>query len=252
MKMGNTFIQASRTIGRSLLDILFPRFCPICGETLQLTEKTICSVCDLDLPRTNFSDITDNRMLRTLWSHAAFTYATSFMYYCPGNKSNELVISIKYRGGMLLAVNLGRWAAQETEENIINNQNANNVLLRDVIDGIIPVPITRKRMRQRGYNQASAIAEGISEHYGIPCYNNMLMRIKETISQTKLHADDRLTNMKESFHAEIPQELRGKHFLIVDDVMTTGATLSSCANALLKSDPDVKFSAFTLALDAYF
>ncbi len=221
----------------SLRELLFPRFCPMCGERLLPTENIVCMGCDMSLPRVKVTDITDNTMLRTLWNFVPVKNAACFLYYRHFARSHAYVTLLKYRHADLLGVLMGRWAAQEIL----------HLHLQDEVDCIVPAPITPQRRRQRGYNQAEAIAKGLSEVFALPLCTKVLFRTGNSESQTHRDAMERLENLEGCFYAVYHPEMEGKRVLLVDDVFTTGATMAGCALAWLKVYPTSSISVFTFA-----
>ena len=151
---------------------------------------------------------------------------------------HNIIIKIKYKGGEKLGIKLGEWAATE----IAQWQFAEKV------DVIVPVPSDNKRKKRRGYNQAELIAKGMGRIMQLPVKNFLIKKGTGT-SQTKLNLTARIKNTTGKYEASIPESWKGKHILLVDDVLTTGATIGNCAQALLVSDPQAKISIFSLAYD---
>lgn len=188
-------------------------------------------------PRVGFTSIDDNAMLRQLWPHFAAVYGASLIRYRHLSPFHHILMKIKYHGHVELAESLGQWGARELRE----------TALREWADVVVPVPLSRWRQFRRGYNQAEIIARGVAREYSLPMAR-LLHRREGRTSQTHLSAQERLANAQDLYSARIPRSLLGSHILLVDDVMTTGATLTACALALLEADPSARISVFTLAL----
>lgn len=229
----------SNTRAMSLLndihELLLPRLCPVCGKLLMKSEDVLCAFCAIGLPRYHIQRIDDNILLRTVWDTADVHRATTFLTYNHNSPYHNLVIGIKFHGRSDLAVRLGRWAAME----------AAKYGFWDKADALVPVPLTRWRRWRRGYNQAEMLARGMAEVTGLPVLN-LLKRTKNRTPQSRLSGEVRQRNAEGIYRATIPEEWRGKCLVIVDDVMTTGATLSNCARALLNADENAEICIFPL------
>ena len=219
-----------------LRQLLLPRLCPVCGEAMMEDEDMLCLRCAVALPRYHVGSITDNALLRRVWDGVDAKSAFSLLAYNRCSPYCNLIHDIKYRGHSDLGVRLGRWAAEEA---------ARLDFWQDV-DVLVPVPLTPWRRFRRGFNQAGKIAEGMSEVCGLPVAD-LLRRAKHRGTQTLLNARQRATNAEGVYRAVIPDCYRGKRLVIVDDVMTTGATLRNCARALLQADGQAQISLFPLA-----
>ncbi|MDR2914506.1 MAG: ComF family protein [Tannerella sp.] len=163
--------------------------------------------------------------------------ATAFLFFEKDGITQKLIHSLKYKGNKVLAEYLGRTAALELK----------NYGFYASADTIIPIPLHAKKEKQRGYNQSELIAKGISSIYGCKMENKLLKRISDTKSQTRKSVYDRHVNVEEVFVITDAEYLYGKHILLVDDVITTGATVASCIEALL-SVPEIKISIFSLSI----
>ena len=218
----------------SLLDFIFPRQCPICGNRLELDERPLCLKCNMDIPRTMFWEHPyDNPLARMYWGKIPVEKAVAYFYFAPKAGTALMVYGAKYHGRADIVMDLGKMLADEM-----------NVFFDDV-DCIIPVPISIRRMMQRSYNQSDMIARGISKVTGIPIERHAVIRRHFDKSQTHLTRDERIKNVDDVFVLKDADALRGKHVLLVDDVITTGATTISCANQILKAE-NVKISILSL------
>lgn len=222
-----------------LYNILLPRRCVVCQHTLEPTEQYICAACSIQLPRYPLQSIEDNEPLRKVWNFAPVQYGATLMYYRHQSDFHNILIKIKYKGGAKLGIKIGEWAATETA----------HLQLAEKIDVIVPVPADRKRIKTRGYNQAEMIAKGMGRIMQRPVMNPLTKKDTGT-SQTKLSQRARRENTTGKYTADIPESWKGKSILLVDDVLTTGATIGNCAQALLAADPQARISIFTIALDA--
>ena len=205
-----------------LLHLFFPRLCLLCDEPLVEGEKTLCLSCLYSLPRTHFHKRSFNPAEQLFAGKTPVTKATSYLYYEKGGKVQQLIYAIKYRGEKDAGFQMGKLAAAELYK-------------EDFFEGInliIPVPLHPGRQRRRGYNQAECIARGIASVAQIPVDCRSLVRKRQTNTQTHKNVFERWTNVQDIFHVNTPQKLTGKHILLVDDVLTTGATIEACAQRI--------------------
>lgn len=216
-----------------------PRKCVVCQGILEPHEQYICTSCSMLLPRYPLKSIEDNEPLRKVWDFAPIQYGATLLYYRHLSDYHNIIIKIKYKGGQQLGIKMGEWAATEIA----------HLKLAEKTDIIIPVPTDSERKRRRGYNQAELIAKGMGKVMDLPVMN-LIVKKGTGVSQTKLSQSARKENAIGSYKAVIPVEHRGKHILLVDDVLTTGATIGNCAQAILANDPQAKISIFTLAYNA--
>lgn len=224
-------------IWNDLWELFFPRCCLLCGARLSKGEEHICSKCFAGLPRTGFHRCPDNDMEKALWGKLPIGRAAAYFFYAKGSDVARLLYELKYYGNYRIGRFMGRCMAAD--------------LCRDDffrgIDFVIPVPLHGKKKRMRGYNQSEMLAEGISSVTGIPVFRSLLVRAQYTESQTHKGSYARWMNVKDVFACMDAEMLSGKHVLLVDDVMTTGATIVSCADAL-SGVPGLRISVLTLAL----
>ena len=219
-----------------LLDLISPRLCVVCGNRLTVTEETLCSKCYLHLPRTDFDhDLYENVMAKLFWGQIAIEKATALFYYEPHAETANILYELKYKNHPEIGVVMGRMMAKE--------------LMRsgmfEGIDAIVPVPLARKRERERGYNQSLELAKGVSEVTGLPIYNKVVKRTKFMGSQTQRGRWERNENVEHVFELVDGDSINGKHLLLIDDVVTTGATIIACAQEMQKAS-DVKISVLAL------
>ncbi len=224
------------SIWTDLWNLFFPRCCVVCGRLLSGQEEMLCVHCLAGLPRTNLHRIKDNKVEQNFWGKFPLERATSFLYYTKGGDVSRILYELKYHGYKEVGEVMGRIAAAEL---------SSSGFFED-IDALIPVPLHRRRQRWRGYNQSEWIAFGISKVTGIPVLAKALVRNRYTETQTHKGLYGRWENVQNLFSCIDPASLQGKHILLVDDVLTTGATLVACADAL-KDIPGLCISVFTLA-----
>lgn len=220
----------------SILNLFYPRVCAACGETLLKDEETVCLKCRYTLPFTGYENLADNPLAQVFYGRVRFHAVTACFFFAKSGKVQHLIHELKYKNNPEAGVFLG----QELGKTI------KDAPLFQGIDYLIPVPLHPRREKQRGYNQSLLIAQGINEVTGIPIGDKYLIRAVYTTTQTKKSADERHKNVKDIFEVRFPEELEGKHVLLIDDVLTTGATLESCAHQL-ENIPGITISAATAA-----
>lgn len=218
---------------------IFPENCHACNTILVAGENIICTTCRLTLPKTNHLNIKDNSLLLRFYGRINFEYAASFLVYGKHTRVQNILKSIKYEGSPEVAEYFGKWIAEELVFNGFSSK----------FDLIIPVPLHPNRQKIRGYNQAEELAKPIAEILKINLGNKIIIRTKSTISQTKLSQNLRYENVENIFLTKNESEIKNKNILLVDDVVTTGSTIESLANEILKSEPK-SLSLITLA-DAF-
>ncbi|GGE55606.1 ComF family protein [Pedobacter psychrotolerans] len=209
--------------GSDLLGLLFPNLCNACGASLFQGEKLICTKCLFDLPFTDYHLYQENKVMKQLWGRVPLNAAMALLYFRKGATAQRLIHSLKYNGKTDVGLLLGSMIGERLK---LSSQYSD-------IDFIVPVPLHHYKLRSRGYNQSSFIAEGIAQTINIPFKEEILIRTVSTESQTKKNRFSRYENMKAVFKVPETNQIAGKHILLVDDVVTTGATLESCTNALL-------------------
>ena len=218
------------------LDFISPRLCVVCGRRLSPTERSLCAVCQLHLPRTGFQfSPDDNPMAQLFWHLVPVERAAAFIYYQSHSEMARMVYDLKYRNSPDVGEDLGRLMATDMQL----------AHFFDGIDLLVPVPLTNKRLRQRGYNQSEMLAQGVSDVTHLPVVPKALKRQVFRESQTHLSRHERQENVDGIFVAADAKTLKGRHVLLIDDVCTTGATLMSCAQALASVE-GIRISVLTL------
>lgn len=220
-----------------LLHLFYPQLCASCNRPLSRDEKTLCLFCILKLPRTNFHVHRENKASAIFIGRLPIVHATSFVYFTKDGMVQDLLHSFKYEGKQELGRLFGMLLATELKE---------CDWIKD-IDAIVPVPLHKRKERQRGFNQAVLFADGIAKILNIPVLNDSVVRTKFTESQTTKNRIERIENVTDAFSVKDIKSMKEKHLLLVDDVLTTGATIESCALELLKVE-GVKISIATIAL----
>ena len=224
-------------IFNDLVNLVYPRLCVACGESLLEHEDHICTQCLIDLPKTNFHHTEDNPVAKLFWGKIDIFKACSFFYFNKGSKFRSLIHKLKYNGKKEIGYEMGRQFGSDlnTSEDF------------KTVDMIIPVPLHPTKEKMRGYNQCDPIAEGIATSMDTPVNNSNLKRIKANETQTKKSKMERWENVQSIFEVTNPEELENKHILLVDDVVTTGSTLEACAQEILKIK-NTRVSIATLAV----
>lgn len=217
--------------------LFYPNLCLACAERQPPRKALICSSCRLKLPRTDQHEYLENAFTGRFWGRAPIYSAAAMFHFVKGGRTQQLLHQLKYGGKPEIGVLLGEWYGRE---------------LRDApgfhsVQAIVPVPLHPRKERMRGYNQSDAFARGLARTMQAPWYKNGLRRRIFTETQTKKGRLERFGNVEEVFEVGEPEKLSGKHILLVDDVITTGATLEACTHVLFTL-PDVKVSLATIAM----
>lgn len=217
-----------------LIELIFPRHCHVCGEVLSRQEQDICLNCLYKLPK--IEKIHQSELEKVFWGKFNVERVASYFYYQKESPYSRLLHKMKYGNHPDVGRRLAIMAAEQlSEEGFF-----------DGIEAIVPLPLSKKKRRQRGYNQCDYIAEGLSHITGIPVVKDCVVRTKANESQTHKTRDERWKNAEGIFSLATPEALKGKHILLIDDILTTGATLTNCAIAI-QQHCKCKISIFTLA-----
>ena len=223
------------TFLKDFFNLFYPALCSACGRALGTGEKHLCSVCLYRLPKTNFQVQPDNPVARRFWGKTNVASAASFVFFDKGEKVQQMLHALKYQRNTELGIFLGELYGKELKESS----------LVAGCDAIIPVPLHKKKIRVRGYNQSDLIADGLSKAMRIPVHKKFLVRTVATSTQTRKSRYARFENVENVFELN-GEKTDAKHFLLVDDVITTGSTLEACA-ACLNQIEGVKVSVATIA-----
>lgn len=236
-KTGRTAWRTAWEGLRLVFHLLLPHRCAICRRVLADGEEGICISCNINLPRTYCHLTRDNAAERIFWGRLGVERASAYIYYRKGSTSRRLLHLLKYEGRKDLGDVMGRFMAAELK--------ADGFF--EGIDIIVPVPLHRRKERARGYNQSTCLAKGISRVTGIPVDLASVVRERYTESQTKKTTYERWENTDGVFRLLRPERFADRHVLLVDDVLTTGATTIACADAFSAVD-GIRISVLTLAL----
>lgn len=207
------------------LSLIFPKTCIACDQALNKNEECLCTPCRFKLPKSNYHLDADNPLLRRFWGKIPVSYALSYLKFTKSGAVQNILYKIKYQGYKEGAKKLGIWYGKELR----------HLELQKQFDYMVPVPMHRRKLKKRGYNQSEYFAEGLSGTMGIPHLPEVLERTSENSSQTLKNRFERWINVKDIYRVKNPDQIPGKHILIVDDVITTGATFEACAKALLEN-----------------
>lgn len=210
-------------IGEDLMHFIFPRYCIVCGGRMHRGGKVFCLQCAANFPYTHMQAKEGNDVEQLFWGLLPIERAHCFMYHYSHSPFSEIVYSLKYKNMPWVGVEMGRMMAQEllTETNFFSG-----------IDYIVPIPLHPRRLKSRGYNQCDCLIEGIYQVTKIPKRDDVLVRKRHNPTQTKLSRGERINNSEALFACPIPEDLTGKHILLVDDVLTTGSTIVACGDAM--------------------
>ncbi|MCF0199664.1 MAG: ComF family protein [Bacteroidaceae bacterium] len=216
-----------------LPDFFVPRRCVACGRSLDFEEFALCYECAQQLPFLPLDNFIDNRMARLLWPDICPERAAAFFQYSKSGVIHDLTMALKYQSQPLLGIDLGRMMAHALQPKGFF----------DGIDALVPVPLHWKRKWDRGYNQSKQLARGISEVTGIPIDDTSVCRVRDNETQTAKSVEERQDNTRDLFEGK---EFPHQHILLIDDVITTGATLKACAIAIRQANPETLISLLTL------
>lgn len=220
----------------NVLDYVFPRRCVVCRNSLADGEQYVCNACYVNLPFVPDMGKEGNPVEKLFWSYPVVR-AGSLLIFQSGNATQRIVHSLKYGNKPEIGIHFGRIMAHSLEP---------SGFFKD-IDAILPLPLSAKRQKHRGYNQSEMLARGISDVTSLPILGDAVVRVIDNPSQTQLSALQRLGNVRDIFQISQPGSLVGKHILVVDDVITTGATVRSLLETVSKQ-VNLQFSVLSLAL----
>lgn len=221
---------------QSLLHLFFPYTCCGCNTGLLTEGSLFCLWCQASMPLTGFEVLPANPIEKIFWGRVEIEAASAHLYFTNGSFIQHSLHLLKYKGKKEIGIYFGHQIGHALK----CSQRFTNCEI------IVPLPLFAKREKKRGYNQAAMIAKGISEELKIPIVNDAVSRVKKTETQTHKSRIERWKNMESTFDVREPGKISGKHILLVDDVITTGASLEACAKVLLNL-PGIQLSIACLA-----
>ncbi|WP_341841956.1 ComF family protein [Chitinophaga caseinilytica] len=222
---------------RALLQLLYPHACELCGRDLSPSEQLLCLRCSMRMPVSGFHAVRGNPVERSLWGRVPVEFASAGYVFSQHSGLQSLIHLFKYGARRDVAVHLGRQLGLQLRELGVSREWT----------GVLPVPLHPAKLRKRGYNQAEALAEGIAGVEGMPGLVKGLVRQVAAESQTKRSRIDRWENVSAGYGWRGALPGTGAHLLLVDDVLTTGATIEACGRAVLGASPETKLSVCCLA-----
>ena len=229
-------IKTLSTYSKDLLHLFFPHHCTGCGSDLVEGSQMLCLQCLSKLPETNFFATTGNPVEKTFYGRLDIQSAGAAFYFTKDSLVQHLITELKYSDNPDIGMYLGKLTAFQIQKAERFNS----------LDCIIPIPLNDKKLHKRGYNQAALIAEGLSSVLNIPVITNAVSRKLFTETQTKKDRINRWQSMQDVFEVSNFSLLENKHVLLVDDIITTGATIEACGRVMLQV-PNLKLSIATVA-----
>lgn len=226
---------------RDLMSLLSPPRCPVCGEPLARGEHVVCTYCRATAPLTGFWHEADNPVFRKFWGLVPIERASGFLFFVHGSGWRNLIHGFKYRAAWRSARAMGEWYGRCLKESG----------LYDDVDLVVPLPLHPLKRIRRGYNQSEYIAEGIAAQLGVGIDRRSVRRRRNTAAQTLKPRRERARNVEDAFAVRRPGQLEGRHILLIDDVLTTGSTLASCAAEILRAVPACRVSIAALAVSKH-
>ncbi|MFZ6010759.1 MAG: ComF family protein [Bacteroidota bacterium] len=220
--MSNPFAM---TILGDFVELFFPRYCLACQDSLVKGEEWICTRCQLEMPRSNYHLERENPFYNKFRGRIPLRYVMALFKFVKESRVQHLLHALKYNNKPEVGRMLGNVYGQDLLQGNYKNE----------FDLIIPVPLHRSRKKRRGYNQSDEFGKGIAEILKIPCFDSFIERTLKTETQTRKSKLDRWQNVNEVFSAVKPREIENKRILLIDDVVTTGATIEACGQVLLNA-----------------
>lgn len=221
----------------SIINLFFPKVCSGCNSFLLSNENVICTVCRHDIPLTNHHLNPENDAFKKFYGRIPVLRTSALFYFHKKGIVQELIHNLKYKGHEEIETVLGEWYAEDLK----------NIKLLQSVDEIIPVPLHPKKLKERGYNQVTAFGTALSACLNLDYNDSLLIRNVYSKTQSKKTLLGRTEGIETIFDVSFTEKNHNKHFLLIDDVITTGATLEACSRALLKI-PGAKISIICMAM----
>jgi len=225
------------TLIQNLIGLFYPKNCIICAKVLTKYEEILCFSCRSDLPLTKFSKFANNETEKIFFGRVALEAGTSLLHYSKNSNVQKLIHQLKYKNRQKIGLLLGELLADE----ILSNHRF------DTVDCIIPVPLHPSKLKVRGYNQVTKFGQSLSKKLALPYYEDILIGRAKAKTQTHKNRFDRLKNLEKNFELSNEEILKNKHVLLIDDVVTTGATIEACC-IQLNQVKNIKISIATMAI----
>lgn len=220
-----------------LLNLFYPKICQICENILVKNERIICTSCLHELPVINFQDNNENPVEKVFYGRMKVENATALLLFHKKGSVQKLIHQLKYKGHKEIGGFLGSWIGAE----LVTSGKFNDV------DAVIPVPLHKKKRRARGFNQVEDFGSEVAKALKVPYVDNVLLKTSFSTTQTIKARLARWGNIEETFVLANPERIKNLHLLLVDDIITTGATLEACAT-VLKEAGGIKISIATMAV----
>ena len=222
---------------QSILNLFFPPACTGCKSLLLANENIICTLCRHEIPLTNHHLLKENEAFKKFYGRIDIEHASALFYFHKKGIVQELIHNLKYRGHEEIGTLIGEWYLVDLRK----------IKILETADAIISVPLHSKKLKSRGYNQVSQFAQTLSKGLNIRYDDQILLRRKHTKTQSKKSLLGRTDDIQNVFDVVFSEKDHQKHYILVDDVITTGATLEACCRALQKI-PEVKISIICMAM----
>lgn len=222
---------------KNIINLFFPPVCAGCHSFLISNENVICTVCRHNIPLTNHHLNPENEAFKKFYGRIPIEYTSALFYFHKKGIVQELIHNLKYKGQEQIGTVLGEWYSEDLKNSIVIQS----------VDQIIPVPLHKRKLRERGYNQVTKFGHALSEGLNIEYNPNLLVRNIYSKTQSRKSFLNRSDGIDALFDVTFTEKDHDKHFLLIDDVLTTGSTLEACSHALLKI-PGAKISVVCMAL----
>lgn len=222
---------------KNIINLFFPKACAGCDSLLVANENTICTLCRHNIPITNHHLNPENEAFKKFYGRIPIEYASAHLYFHKKGIAQEVIHKLKYKGQEEIGTVLGNWYADDLKK----------IPILQTADIIIPVPLHKKKFRERGYNQVTTFGQALSNELNIVYNDSILIRKVYSKTQSKKTLLGRTEGIENIFDVSATEKHHNKHFILIDDVITTGATLEACSRALLKI-PGAKISIVCIAM----